>query len=463
MSAAPSAVPNAFCFSIRISRWKFVVAALAAFILGSHVVRGDSPAATPQESNDARIEQLERTVKGLTEEIEELKSQRTRQEALQQERDAELSELSARVEEISDLPLLDTESWFNRFTLGGYGEMHANFGEGKAADQFDIHRLVLYVGYDFNEWIKFHSETEIEHAFVSGESGGELSLEQGYVDFLLAGLFNVRVGRILTPLGIINKTHEPPTFNGVERPSFAKYIIPTTWASDGIGIFGRLTPSLRYEAYVVGGLDGSRFDALNGIRKGRIKERPSLNAPAFTGRLDYYPFLLRDLAHDQELRLGVSAYLGGLDNGNKGSDPDIKGKIRIYSADFEYSVSRFDFRGVVADQRIERAREIGGGTAEGIFGWYAEGGCHFWPDRWKRGKLAQADAVAFVRYDEFDTQHEMPRGVARDPAGDRSEWTVGTNFYLTPNFVVKADWQIRDDRTSRRPDNLFNLGVGWQF
>ena len=415
------------------------------------------------DSRNAKIEELERKVKQLVEEIETIKKERNEEKAEETKREEIVSELATRVEEIGDSRLLDTASWVNRFTLGGYGEMHANFGEGKSADQFDIHRLIIYLGYDFNDWIKFHSETEIEHAFVSDGSGGELSLEQAYVDFLLSDALNVRVGRILTPLGIVNKKHEPPTFNGVERPSFAKYIVPTTWSSDGVGIFGSLTPSLKYEAYVVAGLDGSEFDALNGIRKGRIKERPSLHDPAFTGRLDYYPFAELAVPRGQTLRLGVSSYVGGLDNGNRGDNPDINGDIQIYSADFEYTVSKLDFRGAVAHETIDGAREIRNGTASEIFGWYVETGYHVWPDEGKEGKLAKSDAVAFVRDEDFDTQYRMPSGVAGDPAGDRTEWTVGLNFYLTPNFVIKADYQIRDDESSEDLDDLFNLGVGWQF
>ena len=280
--------------------------------------------------------------------------------------------------EISTLNAFDLDSWLNKFTLGGYGEFHANFGEGETPDLFDIHRIVLYLGYEFSEWIKFHSEIELEHAFVN-DGNGELSLEQGYVDFLLSQRLNVRAGRILTPLAIINKTHEPVTFYGVERPSFAKSIIPTTWSSDGIGIFGSLCPAVTYEAYVVGGLDGSKFDALNGIRSGRIKERPSLHEPAITGRLDFYPLVEREVSHNQRLRLGISAYAGGLDNGDEGKNPDIDGDIQIYSGDFEYSVSKFDFRGAVAHEKIVGAREIGSGTAEEIFGWYGEVAYHFWP------------------------------------------------------------------------------------
>jgi hypothetical protein len=57
----------------------------------------------------------------------------------------------------------------------------------------------------------------------------------------------------------------------------------------------------------------------------------------------------------------------------------------------------------------------------------------------------------------------MPSGVARNSAGDRTEWTFGTNFYLTPNLVVKADYQIRDDDSGSDLDDLLNLGIGWAF
>ena len=421
--------------------------------------------ASEEQANgrETRIEELEDTVRQLIDEIQILKEDVKDEKELREKHQEEQLELIDQVEQINESPVLDAASWLNKFTFGGYGEMHANFGEGSTADQFDIHRFVLYLGYDFNDWIKFHSETEIEHAYVSSDSGGEVSIEQAYVDFLISDAFNIRAGRVLTPVGIVNKKHEPPTFNGVERPSFAKYIVPTTWSSDGIGLFGSLTPSLRYEAYVVGGLDGSKFDATNGIRKGRIKERPGLHDPAFTGRLDYYPFAERAVAYGQTLRVGVSTYAGGIDNGNSGKNPDISGDIQVYSADFEYTISKLDLRGAVAHETIDGARAIGGGAASEIFGWYFEAGCHVWPAGWKTGKLADSDAVFFVRYDDFDTQYRMPAGVADDPAGDRDEWTVGVNFYLAPNFVVKADYQIRDDASSGDLDDLVNFGVGWQF
>jgi hypothetical protein len=57
----------------------------------------------------------------------------------------------------------------------------------------------------------------------------------------------------------------------------------------------------------------------------------------------------------------------------------------------------------------------------------------------------------------------MPDGVAKNPAGDRREWTLGANFYLTPTLVAKADVQFRDDASGKDLSTLVNFGIGWQF
>ena len=448
-------------FSISRIEWMSIMFFLLFFfgIIGNSMAENNKPS----DPRFRKIEALEQAVQKLMEEIKALKKEQEAEKAGIKKQEKSVSELKNQIEKINQANLLNEGFWINKFNLGGYGEMHANFTVGDDKDKFDIHRLVIYLGYEFNEWIKFHSELELEHAFVSDDSDGELGVEQAYVDFLLSEPFNVRIGRILTPLGIINQKHEPPSFNGVERPSFAKYIIPSTWSSDGLGIFGRLGLAVKYEAYIIGGLDGSEFNSKNGIREGRIKDRPSLNDPAVTGRLDFYPFVQYAVEYDQRLRLGASAYFGGLDNGSNGSNPGIDGDIQVYSGDFEYSVMDLDFRGAIAFEDIDGAQEIGNGTASEIFGWYLEAGYHFWPQKLKQGLLEKSDAVVFVRYDDYDTQYKMPSGVSENPAGDRYEWTMGLSFYPIPNFVIKADYQIRENGTDEDLDDLFNLGIGWQF
>jgi hypothetical protein len=186
-----------------------------------------------------------------------------------------------------------------------------------------------------------------------------------------------------------------------------------------------------------------------------MHERPGLNDPAVTGRLDFYPF--------DSLRVGVSGYFGGLDNGNNGVDSGVDGDIRILSADFDYTFEKFDFRGAVAHTSLDDSSGLPAGVAEEMFGWYLEGAYHFWPKSFKTGLLEDSDAVCFVRFDDYDTQYEMADGDVADERYDRSEWTVGVSFKPVPNFVLKADYQFREDESSDDPGNTFNLGAGWVF
>lgn len=413
------------------------------------------------ETTGDEVKALRKTVEELMKKVQELEAKQSAQTTENREQKASIETISDNLDKIKSDSPSTLDDAFEKFHFGGYGEWHANFTEGSGADKSDLHRLVFYFGYDFADWIKFNSEFEIEHAYVTDGAGGEFVAEQAYFDFLLSNKINVRAGRILTPLAITNKFHEPTLFNSVERSAFDTYIIPTTWSSEGIGVFGDLSDELTYEAYVVGGLNGSDFDDVKGIRDGRIKERPGLSNPAFTGRIDYFPLINSN--RDDSLRLGLSGYAGSVDNGNKGSNPGINGDISILSGDFQYSVSKFDFTGAVAHTKISGARNFGDNTASEIFGWYLEAGYHYWPESWKKGKFAKTDAILFARYDDFDTQYKMPSGTSANPAGDRNQITIGTAIKLTPNFVVKADYQFNDDASGDDLGDTVNFGIGYTF
>ena len=124
--------------------------------------------------------------------------------------------------------------------VSGYMDFHVN-NDGLNPTQFDFHRFVLMFWHVFSDRIRFWSEIELEHALVEGgEPTGELELEQAYLDFLINPRFNFRAGMLLTPMGIINERHEPPSFHGVERPFTDTVIIPTTWFGSGAGVTGDL-------------------------------------------------------------------------------------------------------------------------------------------------------------------------------------------------------------------------------
>ncbi|MGH9371218.1 MAG: porin, partial [Vicinamibacterales bacterium] len=145
--------------------------------------------------------------------------------------------------------------------ISGYMDFHFNKEEGQDAI-LDFHRFVLLFNHSFTPRIRFVGELELEHALVEGlEEAGELELEQAYVDFLLSRPFNVRAGMMLVPLGIINERHEPPVFNGVERPLVDTVIIPSTWFEVGAGIHGEVGRGLRYRAFAMAPLDSLEFSA----------------------------------------------------------------------------------------------------------------------------------------------------------------------------------------------------------
>ena len=150
-------------------------------------------------------------------------------------------------------------------TFGGYGELHVNMLENQATgedfNELDFHRFVLYFAHDFNERTRFMSELEIEHALSGDGKPGEVELEQAYVEYDWAQNQSLRAGVFLIPVGILNETHEPPTFYGVERNPVEKNIIPTTWWEGGLQFHGGFADAWRYDAAIHSGLFTTADDA----------------------------------------------------------------------------------------------------------------------------------------------------------------------------------------------------------
>src|SRR6185503_14851978 len=132
--------------------------------------------------------------------------------------------------------------------ISGYMDFHLNRPEHEDP-QLDFHRFVLLFNHSFTDRLRFIGELEIEHGFVEGlEESGELELEQAYLDFRINPAFNIRAGMLLAPVGIINERHEPPSFNGVERPFVDTFIIPSTWFDAGAGVHGTFGGGWQYRA-----------------------------------------------------------------------------------------------------------------------------------------------------------------------------------------------------------------------
>ena len=188
---------------------------------------------------------------------ERLKAMEIRMNALETENQALKGQLktteqkveatSEQIEKVASKPASGMASWAEKTRIGGYGELHYNNldGEGGAADkdEIDFHRFVLFLGHTFNERTRFFSELEVEHALVKDKTsgsagGGEVELEQAYIEYDLNENHRAKAGLFLVPVGILNETHEPPSFYGVERNPIEKDIIPATWWAGGAALSG---------------------------------------------------------------------------------------------------------------------------------------------------------------------------------------------------------------------------------
>ena len=341
--------------------------------------------------------------------------------------------------------------------LSGYMDFHFNKADGEDA-VLDFHRFVLILSHSFSPRIRFVGELELEHAFVEGlEESGELELEQAYVDFLLSRGLNVRAGMLLMPVGIINERHEPPVYNGVERPFVDTVIVPTTWFDVGAGIHGSIGRGWRYRAYVVAPLNSLEFTADEGIRGGRQKgSEANVRNIAYTGRVEYLGL--------RGLTLGASFWTGE----SSFETPRLDTAVTLGEFDARYRRNRLELRGQFAHVNISDAARLNdsiGGTvgvppniAKAMRGFFGEAAYRVW------NSGAPRDLVTFVRYENFDTQFRMPDGLLPLKEFDRDAWVGGLTYYPDPDVAVKFDYIRLRNQSGLFPDrDLVNLGLGWWF
>jgi hypothetical protein len=341
--------------------------------------------------------------------------------------------------------------------VSGFMDYHFNKPEDQPGIA-DMHRFVLLFGHSFNDRIQFWSELELEHALVEGgEESGELELEQAYLDFRVKPWLNFRGGVMLAPVGMINERHEPPMFNGVERPFVDTVILPSTWFEPGFGVHGDLGKGFVYKAYMMSPLNASQFDAEEGIRGGRQKAFESVTQnPAVTGRLEYHGL--------PGLSLGGSFWTGK----SGFATPGINPRVNVFEFDGRFSLGRFDFRGEYAqvsmDQTtqlnllLQRTTGISPNIAERMRGYYWETAYHLLPRRFRH------DMVVFSRYENFDTQNKMANGFLPLKEFDRDAFVSGITYFPEPDVALKFDYSILRNQSSfiKARDSL-NLGIGWWF
>lgn len=325
-------------------------------------------------------------------------------------------------------------------SVGGYGELHVtnleNRKDGSSKDEVDFHRFVLFIGHRFSDSVRFYSELELEHAFVKdggGTSPGEVELEQAFVEFDLNKSASARAGLFLVPVGILNETHEPPTFYGVERNNVEKDIIPATWWEGGAAVTTSLGGGFSTDlAYHSGLKMGSNFKIRDGRQKGASATG---NDPAMTARVKWTGLpgveWALSVVHQQDIGQGLVANLG---------------RANLYESHVVVNRGPFGLRALYAQWNLAGSAPAAAG-ADKQYGYYVEPSVRL-GKKWGM----------FTRYSKWDTQ-------AHDSVdSDMRQIDVGVNYWPHPNVVIKAD--IQNQKAALASVNEydgFNLGVGYMF
>lgn len=326
----------------------------------------------------------------------------------------------------------------SRTHIGGYGEMHynnlSNNGPSGNKKEIDFHRFVLFFGHEFTNRIRFNSELELEHSVASASDPGEVELEQAYVEFDLTPNTAIKGGVFLVPVGILNETHEPNTFYGVERNPVEKNIIPTTWWEGGAMLSGRFGQGYHYDVALSSGLKTSAANNY-AVRKGRQQAaKAKANDLAYTGRLKWTGMAGVELAGTLQYQQNVS----------QGTDPTA-GAATLVETHAIINRGRFGLRALYAAWKLDGSGPASVG-ADKQKGWYVEPAFRISP------KLG-----VFARYSAWDNQ----AGGNTDTEYKQSN--VGVNYWPHPDVVIKADYQTQDAPAGKDAYKGINLGIGYQF
>ena len=324
-----------------------------------------------------------------------------------------IGELETRLNALADY--LEAQSVAPAKTsIGGYGELHYN-NRIAGSNELDFHRFVLFVNHEFSDNIRFFSELELEHAIAGVGQVGAIELEQAFLQ-LEQSFGTTKVGMFLMPVGIVNETHEPPTFYGTERNPIEKYIIPTTWREGGVMFSANSTSGFSWDVAFHSGLNTT-----TSVRSGRQNVGNAVaNTLAYTGRIKYTGIAGLTLSVTMNQQEDMDQAAGGL------------GAATLLEGHVNYHIDDLKLTALLANWTIENGQDTQGSIVEASY------------------RFSSAWGV-FARQNIWDDTG----------AGDKVQYDVGANYWPHEDVVFKFDMQQQNALAGNKDG--FNLGVGYQF
>ncbi len=391
-------------------------------------------------------DQLLQRVESLTQELERLKAELKQVQVTQQQ-------TQAMAQPTATAPTAPAT------VLSSYGEINYSRPKDHSQAKADVRRFVIGLQHRFDEKTKLVSELEVEHSIASADDQGEVEVEQLYIEHQLNDTYGVRGGLILMPIGLLNTNHEPTAYYGVERNFIETAIIPSTWREGGVQVFGEHDNGISWSAGMSTGFDISAWDASSSETResplGSIHQELQLakaHDPPALGNVDW--------RGSPGLRVGASAFSGGA---SQSSSATAKPHITVWDAHVKWTPGRWDLTALYARGSISQTSTLNQASVGSPYlipkafdGSYVQAAY-----RWQIGH--GYTLAPFARYERYNTARSF-EGVSAalnlDQPGTEAVTTVGANFYLNPNVVLKADLQRFKLNSG---NNRLNLGIGYTF
>lgn len=395
----------------------------------------------------------------------------------------------------------ETYAQESHLSLGGYGEAtmsrmfySSNYKRYTNADlyrdadgfgQFDLPHVVFYVNYDFGHGWTLGSEIEFEHGGNESaveieeeetgeyetevERGGEVALEQFWIQKSWSRALNLRMGHIVVPVGLTNQHHLPTEFFTVHRPESESSILPCTWHQTGVALWGRL-PQWRYEVQFLAGLEADLFGAKDWVKGGSASRYEFDIANSYAGvfRLDNYSF--------KGLRMGVSGYYGRSAKNSLKAEKyaNVDGDVVIGALDFEYKAYNWIIRGnldyghLTDSEAITRINKtLGKGSVSPQTSVASDAMCASVEAGYDllslsdRARETQRQLFAFARCEYYDSMYKTQGAVIDNPCWERKKLTLGINYKPLSAIVIKAEWSERLLKHPFNNEPTVSLGVAY--
>lgn len=391
-----------------------------------------------------------------------------------------------------------------RLTLGGYGEAvyshhfysdnvfrytHAErYKDAPGYSRVDLPHAVLMLGYDFGHGWTMGTEIEFEHGGVEAaveketeetgefeqevERGGEVALEQFWLQKSFSKALNIRAGHIVVPVGMTNNGHLPTQFFSVYRPEGENTIMPCTWHETGISLWGRLG-AWRYEVQLLPALNSNLFNDAGWVHNGSASPyefRPA-NSPATAARIDWTGI--------PGLRLSLSGYAGNT-FGNDITTTIYSETSRYYGATGTLLIGAFDFTyanrwltlrgnidyGHLGDASLISTRNKNQTTMTGNPYPHTAVGESAWDASFEAGidllawNRTTQRLYVFGRYDHYDS-YVPAEGWTDVPWAERQVISAGINYRPLPEIAVKAEAGIRLLAEQYNNEPYLAVGITW--